>query len=159
MPRKCSICEHAQRADIDAALVRGDVYRDVARRFACSEHALFRHKQEHIPAHLAQAQEAQDVAQADTLLAQVRHLQTKALGILAKAEGAGDLRAATAAIREARECIELLAKLMGELDDRAQVNILIASPEWLAVRSRLLVALEPYPDARMAAAEALDAGR
>ena len=44
MPRKCSICEHAQRADIDAALVRGDVYRDVARRFACSEHALFRHK-------------------------------------------------------------------------------------------------------------------
>lgn len=43
--------------------------------------------------------------------------------------------------------IELLAKLLGELDDRPQVNILV-SPEWLAVRGAVLDALAPYPEAR-----------
>ena len=49
-----------------------------------------------------------------SLLGEVRELQVRALGILAKAEEAGDLRAATGAIREARSTIELLAKLTGE---------------------------------------------
>ena len=155
MPRECTICKHPQRTEIDAALVNGDMYRGVSRRFDCSEDALRRHKAEHVPAHMAQAHDAQDVANADSLLDQVRDLQRKALGILDKAENAGDLRAATSAIREARECIVLLAKLMGELDERAQVNILVLSPEWLAIRSRLLTALEPFPDARLAVAEAL----
>ncbi len=158
MPRRCSICAHPERGAIDAALLGGDTFRALARRFACSEDALRRHKLEHIPAALAQAQDAQDAAHADTLLAQVRALQRRALDILDKADGAGDLRAATSAIREARECLALLARLMGELDDRAQVNILVASPEWVSVRSRLLVALEPYPQARMAVCEALSLG-
>lgn len=159
MPRKCTVCQHPERETIDAALVAGDSLRDVAGRYRISKSAVERHKAEHIPARLAQAQDAQDAARADTLLAQVSELQGKALGILTKAESAGDLRAATAAIREARECLALLAKLTGELDERAQVNILVASPEWVALRSRLLVALEPFPDARMAVAGALDADR
>ena len=159
MPRRCSICQHPQHADIDAALVAGGSYREVARDYSASEAALFRHKQEHIPALLAKAEDAAMVASADTLLEQVRTLQRRALGILDTAEHAGDLRAATAAIREARECIMLLAKLMGELDERAQVNILTLSPDWLAVRSRLLAALEPFHDARLAVSEALDAHR
>jgi hypothetical protein len=159
MPRKCTICQHPQRADIDAALVNGDMFRVLSRRFSCSEDALRRHKAEHVPAHLAQAQDAQDVAQADTLLAQVRTLQRRALDILDKAENAGDLKAATSAIREARECLALLAKLMGELDESPRVNVLVLSPEWLSVRSRLLAALEPFPDARLAVVGALDVDR
>ncbi len=50
--------------------------------------------------------------------------------------------------------VQLLAKLLGQLDERPQVNVLMA-PEWLQVRAALLTALAPYADARLAVAAAL----
>jgi hypothetical protein len=50
--------------------------------------------------------------------------------------------------------LELLGKLAGELQSAPQVNILI-SPEWVRLRTLILEALEPYPDARLAVAGAL----
>ncbi len=49
---------------------------------------------------------------------------------------------------------QLLAKLMGQFDERPQVNVLMA-PEWLQVRTALLTALAPYAEARQAVAAAL----
>ncbi len=49
---------------------------------------------------------------------------------------------------------QLLAKLLGQLDERPQVNVLMAS-EWLQVRAALLTALAPYAEARQAVAAAL----
>ena len=71
-----------------------------------------------------------------------------------KAETAGDLRTALAGIRELVRIVELTAKMIGELDERPQVNVLVA-PEWLTVRAALLDALRPYPDARQAVASRL----
>lgn len=149
MPRTCTICSHAKREEIDAALVGGESLRNIAQRFGTSTTALHRHKSDHIAPLLAKAE---DMA-TDSLLCQVRKLQRKALGILAKAEKAGDLRTALGAIREARGNLELLAKLMGELPDLA-INVLIM-PEWGAIRAVLLSALMPYPEARAAVAGAL----
>ena len=78
---------------------------------------MYRHK-DHLNGTLVKAKEAEDVAHADDLLEQVRDLQGKALSVLSKAEKAKDWRAATGAIREARGCLELLAKLLGELNDQ-----------------------------------------
>jgi hypothetical protein len=100
------------------------------------------------------AQAAEEVAQADTLLGQVRDLQSRALAILGKAEEAGDLRTALGAIREARGNLELLAKLLGELDELPVTNILV-SAEWVSVRTAMMEALGPYPQARVAVAERL----
>ena len=72
-----------------------------------------------------------------------------------KAEADGDIRTALAGIREARGCLELLAKLLGELRDGAAVNVAV-SPGWVAVRSAILDALAPYPDARLAVAVRLE---
>lgn len=47
--------------------------------------------------------------------------------------------------------IELLAKLLGELDDRPQINITL-SAEWAQIRTVLLEALSSYPEARSAVA-------
>jgi hypothetical protein len=134
--------------------VAGESFRYVSERYGTSTTALFRHKREHVPAHLSQAQAAQEVAQADDLLGQVRSLQTRALAILDRAEEAGDLRSALGAIREARGNLELLAKLLGELDERPQVSVLVM-PEWLALRAAILAALAPYADARAAVAATL----
>lgn len=50
--------------------------------------------------------------------------------------------------------ITLLAKLIGELDERPRINLLVA-PEWHAVRGELLLALAPFPEARLAVAARL----
>lgn len=50
--------------------------------------------------------------------------------------------------------MEFLAKLEGQLNEGGTVNVFI-SPEWLALRAALLVALTPFPDARTAVAEQL----
>jgi hypothetical protein len=116
-----------------------------------------RHEVNHIPATLAKAKEAKEVAHADNLLGQVRALQSKTLSILLRAEGAGDLRTALSAVREARGNVELLAKLSGELDERPVVNVLV-SAEWLQLRTTLVAALEPYRDARESVLRAIGDG-
>ncbi len=157
MPRTCTVCMHKDREAIDTALVEGEAVRPVASRYVpLSKTALQRHKDEHLPKALMQAQAAQEVAHADTLLDQVQDLHRRTLKILTAAEKSKDGRLALGAVREARSNLELLAKLTGELDERAQVNILLA-PEWVSVRTILLAALLPYPDARLAVATALGA--
>jgi hypothetical protein len=153
MPRHCTVCNHPQRDSIEELLLKGDSIRVIAGQFSLSYSSLQRHMSEHISEIMIQAKEAKEVTQADTLLDQVKHLQNKALNILSKAEAAKDYRAATGAIKEARGCLELLAKLLGELNEGQTVNVLIA-PEWLSLRNVILEALEPYPQARISVATA-----
>jgi hypothetical protein len=148
------VCDHPERHSIDEVLVTGAPYRSVAKRFALCESAVYRHKTDHLPAHLLKAREVEEVAQADDLLEQVRNLQSHALDILERAEKAGDLRTALAAISQARGNLELLAKLSGELQQEGTVNLHL-SPEYLEVRTAILVAVEPYPEAARAISRAM----
>jgi hypothetical protein len=136
-------------------LVTGAAYRSVAKRFELSESAVYRHKTEHLPAHLLKAKEVEEAARADDLLDQVRNLQAHALDILERAEKAGDLRTALAAISQARGNLELLGKLAGEIDERPVVNLNV-SPEWLELRGVIVGALELYSEARGAVLSALE---
>jgi hypothetical protein len=148
MPRRCSVCTHPDRENIDEALVGATAISAIAAKYRdISEDALGRHKANHLPAKLVMAEKAKEVAQADSLLDQVRDLQGRALAILDQAEMSGDLRTALGAIREARGNLELLAKLLGELSDAPQVNLTV-SPEWLQIRAVIVTALEPHPDAK-----------
>ena len=155
MPNRCTVCDHEQRADIDGDLVRGEgSTRDIAGRFGASKSAVDRHKQDHLPVLLAKATEAATIANADDLLAEVERLRGETMGILETAKGAKDLRTALAAIREARESLTLVAKLLGELKEGPTVNVTI-STAWVEVRSVLVAALAPYPEARAVVAEEL----
>ncbi len=101
-----------------------------------------------------------ETLRADELLAEATALQTKAWELLHDAEAQDDTRTALAAVREVRGCLELLARLLGELRDQPLVT-LVAAPEWVAVRGVVLDALAPYPDVRTAVAGrllALEAG-
>ena len=174
MPRRCTICAHADREEIDAALVAQQPFRTIAERFGTSKTALVRHKQDHLPAHLAKAQQAheiahatalenqahiqdkQDIAQADSLLERLLVLSRETLAILQEArEGdSKDNALALKAIARAEKQIELQARLLGELQDGTSVNIVV-SPQWHVLRTTILQALIPYPEARVAVAEAL----
>jgi len=118
-------------------------YRQITERFGVSSGAVQRHKK-HIVTALTLAREARDVARADGLLLQVQDLQGRALNILTAAEATEDFRTALGAIREARACLELLAKLTGELQQEGTINVLV-SPEWIELRAVILTTLQPYP--------------
>ena len=155
MPRSCTICEHPEKETIDRTLVGDASNRSVASLYDVSEAAVRRHKTNHLPAKLVMAEKVAEVAEADDLLAQVRDLQVRTLTILEGAESTNQHRTALSAIREARSNLELLAKLLGELDDRPQVNVLISS-EWLELRTVIVGALEPHPVALRAVVGALE---
>ena len=157
MPRTCTICAHAGRDAIDAALVTGAAFPAIAALYRVSEDALGRHKASHVPATLAQAAEASEVARADSLLDQLRDLQATTLRILATAEKTGRLTPAVLAIGQARQNIELMAKLLGELDQEGTTNITI-SPQYVEVRTLIITALAAFPEARQAVVAALAAG-
>ncbi len=155
MPRSCTICAHPERKAIDRALVESVAFPALVAEHRVSKDALSRHKANHLPAKLVLAEKAEEVAQADNLLDQVRDLQGRALAILDKAEATGELRTALSAIREARGNLELLAKLLGELSETPQINLTV-SPEWLELRTTIITALDPHPQARESVLRALE---
>ena len=155
MPRVCTICTHAERDAIDRALVAGEPIRGLSALYGVSERALGRHRDNHLPAALAQAEAAAEVARGDDLLDQVDQLLRWARGIIAEAAKAKDLRTALQGIREARGCLELMGQLMGQIEKGQTVNVLVL-PEWVEVRAVVVAALAPYPEARAAVAAALE---
>jgi hypothetical protein len=157
MPQTCTVCKHENLEAVNQALLNGVSLRDIAGQFGLSRSALQRHKDEHIPAAMARAKEASDIAQADGLVAELRNIQRTALSILEQSYDSGDHKSALTAIRVARENIELLGKLLGELQSQPQTNILITSPDWLQLRAAVIGALGPYPEARQAVLEAINA--
>ena len=153
MPRRCTLCDHPDRAAVDRALLTSS-YRDIARQFGIKKDATARHKTEHLPELLARAYEAEQVAQANDLLREVQALRAKAYRLLMAAEAAGDLRTALLGVREARSCLELLGEMEGKLNRQPQFS-LVVMPEWVRTRTVLLEALRPYPEARQAVADRL----
>ncbi len=70
---------------------------------------------------------------------------------LAKNRTADAVRAA----REMRQCVELLGRMAGQIEAASVVNVFVG-PVWMTVQTRLIAALEPYPEARGAVLHALE---
>ena len=115
MPRVCTACAHAERDSVDHALIRGEPMRRIAAEHQLSETAVRRHAARHIPAALVNAGEAREACRGERLLGEVMALQGKALELVAQAEAEGDVRAAVVALKEARECVEMRARIGAEL--------------------------------------------
>jgi hypothetical protein len=147
---RCSVCSHPDCARIDAALIAGQSHRVIARQFGVGHDAVQRHAAAHLALKTTEANRAME----RDILAEVERMIQGMDRALVRVEKAGDDRAYFAGMRERRATIELLAKLRGELDERAVINVL-ALPEWLAVREALLRALDPFPQARIAVGDAM----
>lgn len=57
--------------------------------------------------------------------------------------------------KELQGNLRLIGELVGKLQTQGTINF-IASPEWVALRTRMLAALALYPDARLALAAAIE---
>ncbi len=128
MPRICTVCSHAERAEIDKALVESTPERSIAKHYAVSPAAVHRHKAEHMAPVLAAAA-SRRAEEGDSLVERIHRahersesLYSAAEGILRMALESADsktalksISAAVAVLGEARQWAELHGTLSGEL--------------------------------------------
>ena len=99
MPRKCSLCNHERRKEVEHALLCGGSHRAIAQRFAVARGAVARHL-EHVSAALAHARESMENAHGKSALVKVRELALQTQHLKVMADRTGDRRTALAALRE-----------------------------------------------------------
>lgn len=125
MPRTCTICRNTEREAIDAELVRGTPYRNIAARGAVSTSALVRHRG-HIAAAVTAAAETFEHERGASLLEKIHAMEAEAKRLGAKAESEGDLRAALLALRELGRAFELQGRMVGAFQpEAAQTTITV----------------------------------
>lgn len=160
--RPCTVCNHPKRREIELAAARGASARSISLDFGVTDQSLGRHMKAHASRAIEKAAAAagiRDLASGLGLNEEMVSLQDRTLEILARAEkDSKTLSVAVGAIREARCNLELLGKLTGKLRPDTQVNVLVTSPDWLAMRERIASALEPYPEARADVLRAISEG-
>jgi hypothetical protein len=158
MPRVCTICNHPQRAAIEAAIVTGTVNSEIACKFDVGRMSIERHATNHLIAAIKEAKQEQAVQSGSIALERM----TRGEGIVdeildefwnEKKQKAPEL--ALKALAELRRQVELRAKLEGELDEHSIT--ITAIPEWRELRALLLDALAQHPQAKMAVIRALEA--
>ena len=122
MPRRCTVCAHAERDRIDAALLAGEANRAIARRFGIDRSALARHRKAHVSARLIALEGEREEARGDQLIEAGRKLSAGAL--VASDVLGGLLRSDNERVRlgAARSIIEQAARLREtvELEERVQ---------------------------------------
>ena len=123
MPRRCTVCAHPQREEIDRAIARGESYRKISQRYSVSVPAVHRHAQSHLPQQVQAAVQAKAVERGASILSQVRELNWRARQLLDEAAAHRRYSGAAAFLKELRELIVLEARLLGELDTRDRVEV------------------------------------
>ena len=110
---RCSVCDHADRAMIDVALAADKVGMPaLAKQFKIGPYALRRHSMKHLPATLARGAELTEDLTAAGIVKKLQDLQERTDALLRQAEAAGDLPASGKLIREARENLVTLGRVV-----------------------------------------------
>ena len=175
MPRRCTICDHPHREAIDKALISGQPYRTLAKSWKVTPSALVRHSKTHLAELLAQSAriDTESASQTDSVVLrhkqeleenngrhvidvihQLKAINAACLEVLSQARNDRQPTILLRAVDRIYRQIELQTRLLGEIQDQHNVNVAIL-PQWSRIRERLITALEPFPEARVAVAEAL----
>ena len=118
-----SACADARRPELDAALVAGEAFRAIARRFApLSRDAIRRHRP-HVGTALVRAADARRGEEDESLLDKVRALEADAHRLKKKAEEQDDVRAALVAVDKLLDVIRLMHELAPSAADLAPVVV------------------------------------
>ncbi len=155
MSRKCKVCTHFYKIDIERRLVfkekTGETFASIARDYEhITSDSLKRHFANHMTISAAKCETADQEIDPDTMLSAAEIDSWKCYKI---AMEKGDMAIAQKALSNALECLKLRRK--DEEAGRTEEVNLSDSQEWIALRSKILAALEEYPEARDALAEAL----
>lgn len=151
--RTCTICIHPNRAEIESAIASGLSFRSISNQFEVGEASVQRHAASHISGLIQSSQAAKDEARGLDVVKQLVYINNVTTDILKEARANKKNGIALFAVDRIIKQLELQAKLLGDID-KPQINIYV-SPEWRGIRDRIVLALIPYPDARVVVAQEL----
>ena len=168
----CVICAHKKAIEINDRLIdkshTGESFQTIADHFGLSKTTLITHfngnpeknEPSHISELLSKSSNIQEVLSAESLTKQISEIREKIKSLLQRAEDADNLRDVHNFVGDTLKQIELEAKLQGQIKEQSinintQVNIL-QSPEWVSLRTKIVMALDPFPEAKAAVVNALD---
>jgi len=166
MGRKSKIEAHPQSEEIIRRLASGEDYSKIVEDFPDIRYQdLDYYAQNKLPVILSKSNdlkaladeiESADVHKGDTYLQLVIGLQKKALDALEQQNAKEDPKSWAMVSREARGYVELMGKALDRIREapQQQINILVM-PEWVELRTLIITALEPYPEAREAVVHAI----
>lgn len=154
MTRVCTVCAHKDVEEINRRVVSGDSIAEISRNFGLSDDALRRHADKHISKFIIASPSAKEATEADILLKKVEEYEGDARRYRDMAEANGDIEMALKAVDRALRCVELSSKVRGIINDQPQINILV-NPQWIELRTLIIKALAPFPEARLAVVNAL----
>ena len=155
MPRRCTICSHPAKENIDSSLVRRVPYRNISQRFGVSETALSCHLNDHLAGYVQKALNEYGVDKGIKVLDKLTSILARLDGFLDEAESKRDAREFVIVAAELRKELELLAKLQGELAQEGTINLHL-NAEWIQVRTAIIRALEPHPEAQESVLRAIE---
>ena len=112
---KCNICKHPDHEKIDEAIIAGKSIRQIADEFKTASRESVRRHKHHVLAVMRRYDETEQLAHAGNLKAKLQMREADLYRIQKQAELNKDLPTAISAIRELRQCHELVAKVSGEL--------------------------------------------
>ena len=166
MGRKSKIEAHPQSEEIIRRLASGEEYSDIVRDIpGLTWDDLDYYQKKKLPVILSKSNdlkaladeiERADIHKGDTYLQLVIGLQKKALDALEQQNAREDPKSWAMVSREARGYVELMGKALDRIREAppAQITI-INNPEWVELRTLIIGALEPYPEAREAVVHAI----
>lgn len=165
---KCSVCSSKSRHQIEIGLAHGIAHNALSRRFNLSADAIGRHAANHLsPAMRAAILTAQkpsaidlnelQASEQEGLLSQLIHQRARLQQHIEMAIEYGDVKAAVGAEGAVTSNLALTGKLLGMIVQRHDVRStsLLISADYLAIRSAIVGALRPFPDAARAVGAAL----
>ena len=106
MNKRCTVCKHTERPEIDRQLIRGLPYRALAEQYGLSSSALRRHTK-HLVTHLDQQRHRQDQANITALLDRLDLLNARLDRLFNSATDQRALFVALGAVRESLRLVSL----------------------------------------------------
>ena len=151
---RCAACFHSDLTRINHDLVaKTHSLRSLGARYGITHKALAAHLRNHVTSTLVALPRP---AGASTVLEHLQHLKASAERQLETAEQSGNAAQALAAVRECRETLKVIAAATGELKPTPAVIDVATLPAVADMRAKLIKALAPFPQARLACAAVLD---
>jgi len=122
--RRCLVCRHPLRREIEVEVLKGRSVRGIASQFGLPYLSLWKHKRDHLPATLVESDSAWRQERKRSWIRDVKALLDGALKIVNDPEttGAKHARLRLAAMRTALSILGLEGRALGEIAE-AQVNV------------------------------------
>lgn len=155
MPKTCTICEDPRRDEFDRRARIEDNIAKIAQDFALSYDAFYRHvKGNHHIREVTAIPTTAELATSEDIYNEIEKWHTEAKDLQSTAKRSGDIKTALLGLEKALKCLELMLKIHGQIHDGPQITI-INNPQWIELRTLIISALEPYPQAREAVVHAI----